>query len=82
MEEQKLTMFQRNKVNYHLRNGEPLPPPRMPPAPEKSHDYEEQLAYEIMMRAKTARKRSLDAIRATGAYDIQKWLFEFSSNFL
>lgn len=72
MEEQKLTMFQRNKVNYHLRNGEPLPPPRVP-AREKANDYEEQLAFEIMMRAKSARKRTLDTIVATGAYKIEKY---------
>lgn len=74
MEEQKLTMFQRNKVNYHLRNGEPLPPPRVP-AREKANDYEEQLAFEIMMRAKSARKRTLDTIVATGAYKIEKYKF-------
>lgn len=72
MEEQHLTMFQRNKVNYHLRNGEPLPPPRKPKH-ERPQDYEDQLAMEIMMRAKTARKRSLDVIQASGAFEIEKY---------
>lgn len=71
MEEQKLTMFQRNKVNYHLRNGDPLPPPKMSQR-ERTNDYEEQLAFEIMLRAKSARKRTLDTIRANGAYEIEK----------
>lgn len=68
MEEQKLTMFQRNKVNYHLRNGDPLPAPKQTKVP----DYEEELAYEIMHRAKIAQKRSLDTIKASGAFEIEK----------
>lgn len=75
MEEQHLTMFQRNKVNYHLRNGDPLPPPQPPKyerLPHHQQDYEDQLAMEIMMRAKTARKRSLDNIKASGAFEIEK----------
>lgn len=71
MEEQKLTMFQRNKVNYHLRNGDPLPPPKIPQR-DRTNDYEEQLAFEIMLRAKSARKRTLDTIKAAGAYEIEK----------
>lgn len=74
MEEQHLTMFQRSKVNYHLRNGEPLPPPRQPKY-ERAQDYEEQLAIEIMMRAKNARKRSLEVIQASGAFEIEKYNF-------
>ena len=73
MEEQKLTMFQRNKVNYHLRNGEPLPLPELNTNAKKSSaDYEDQLANEIMVRAKNARKRSLEMIRASGAFETEK----------
>lgn len=78
MEEQKLTMFQRNKVNYHLRNGDPLPPPRTI-QPEKSPDYEERLAFEIMLRAKSARKRTLETIKANGAYTIDKYVFRLET---
>lgn len=73
MEEQKLTMFQRNKVNYHLRNGDPLPAPKQPQA----MDYEEQLVFEIIQRAKIARKRNLDTIKASGAYEVEKYSFLF-----
>lgn len=72
MEEQKLTMFQRNKVNYHLRNGDPLPLPNLQSG-NKKQDYEDQLANEIMQRANKARKRSLDMIRASGAFEIEKY---------
>lgn len=76
MEEQKLTMFQRNKVNYNLRNGEPLPPPRKPSSYRQANDYEEQLAYEIMLRAKSARKRTLVVIKASGAFETEKYVIE------
>lgn len=71
MAEQQMTMFQRNKVNYHLRNGEPLPPPRKPQL-ERVQDYEDKLALEIIMRAKTARKRSLEVIKSSGAFEMEK----------
>lgn len=80
MEEQHLTMFQRNKVNYHLRNGDPLPPPRKPKF-ERAQDYEDQLAMEIMMRAKTARKRSLDVIQASGAFEVEKYVIYIKNTF-
>lgn len=74
MEEQKLTMLQRNKVNYHLRNGDSLPPTKAY-EPEKSPTYEDRLAFEIMNRAKTAaRRRSFEAIQASGAFEIEKYV--------
>lgn len=72
MEEQKLTMFQRNKVNYNLRNGEPLPQPQVAIARPSVPDYEDRLAAEIMQRAKSARKRSLNVIQASGAFETEK----------
>lgn len=70
-----MTMFQRNKVNYHLRNGEPLPPPRTSAAANVGPaDYEEQLAGAILSRAKSARKRTLDAITASGALEPDRYV--------
>lgn len=71
MAEQKLTMFQRNKVNYHLRNGEPLPPTKVYEQ-EKQNGYVDRLAYEIINRAKTARRRTLESIKASGAFELEK----------
>lgn len=76
MEEQRLTMSQRNKVNYHLRNGDPLPPPRKPQR-ERQQDYEDRLALEIMQRAKSSRKRTLDLIQASGDLEIEKYSTHF-----
>lgn len=81
MEEQKLTMFQRNKVNYNLRNGEPLPPPRKP-TNDRQFDYEDQLAFDIMQRAKSARKRTLNVIRASGAFETEKYEIIFLMFFM
>lgn len=73
MEEQKLTMFQRNKVNYNLRNGDPLPRPRAA-VRSSGQDYEDRLAVEIMQRAKSARKRSLNVIQASGAFETERYV--------
>lgn len=72
MAEQKLTMFQRNRVNYHLRNGDPLPLPRPIARRHRQFDYEEHLASEIMQRARSARKRTLGEIQASGALEAEK----------
>lgn len=68
MEESRLTMLQRKKINYHLRNGEPLPifpenkkPPKADPAP--SH-----------LRARSCRRRTLDAIKESDAFNIEKFI--------
>lgn len=73
MDEQKMTIFQRDKLKYYLRNGDPLPIPKF--APQKltaQQQYENQLASQIIMRANSARKRSLDEIRASGAFEQEK----------
>lgn len=72
MEESKLTMMQRKKIDYHLRKGEPLPLPERQ-KPIVQHD-EHQQAYEIIMRARNVRKRSLDTIKASGAYSYDKFV--------
>lgn len=68
MEEQKMTMFQRNKVEYFLRNGTPLPPPSVPEKPTENGSKFHG------MRAKTAIKRSLETIQASGAFKYEKYI--------
>lgn len=73
MDEAKLTMYQRSNVNYHLRKGDPLPKPRER-QPHSSETYEDKLAQQIMFRARTSRKRTLDEIKRTGAYEYEKYI--------
>lgn len=73
MEEAHLTMMQRKKLNYHLRNGDPLPQPNQ----QESNlvcDDENMQAYRIMMRVRNSRRRSLDVIKASGAYEKDKYV--------
>lgn len=76
MEEAHLTMMQRKNINYHLRNGNPLPLPALEnPLSKMAGKYDESVqAYEIIMRAKNARKRSLDTIKASGAYKLERFV--------
>ncbi|XP_054733649.1 UPF0193 protein EVG1 homolog [Anastrepha obliqua] len=67
MNESKMSMMMRKKINYHLRNGEPLPklePPRI-----NTKDTEAG-ALEILRRARLAKRKSLEQILASDAYDI------------
>ncbi|XP_053691985.1 UPF0193 protein EVG1 homolog [Sabethes cyaneus] len=68
MEEAKLTILQRNKINYHLRTGEPLPPP-------KEHKYEQDYSNFLPMAItrKNIKKRSLSTIIESGAFDVEKY---------
>lgn len=69
-----MTMFQRDKVKYYLRNGDPLPLPKISQKKYTAEQqYEDQLASQIIMRAKSARKRSLDMIKASGAFEHEKY---------
>lgn len=73
MEEQKMTIFQRDKLKYYLRNGDPLPLPKFyPPKMTTQQQYEHQLASQIIMRANSARKRTLNEIKASGAFQQEK----------
>lgn len=57
----------RKKVDYFLRNGEPFQQPKLKtPAANMNPDKE---ALEILKRAQKAKRKSLDAIVASGAYD-------------
>jgi hypothetical protein len=75
MEESKLSMMQRKSIDYHLRSGNPLPNPtetyqRKP----VQYDFEQQQAYEIMKRAqaRNGKRRNLNAIIESGAFDIER----------
>lgn len=73
MDEQKMTIFQRDKLKYYLRNGDPLPIPKIiPPKLTVQQQYENQLASQIIARANSARKRTLDEIKASGAFEQEK----------
>lgn len=73
MEEANLTMMQRKKLNYHLRSGDPLPPPNQNES-NLMNDDENMQAYNIMMRVRNSRRRGLDEIKASGAYDKEKFV--------
>ncbi|XP_058815839.1 UPF0193 protein EVG1 homolog [Topomyia yanbarensis] len=68
MEEAKLTILQRNKINYHLRTGEPLPPPK---EPKFEQEYSNFLP--LAIPRKNIKKRSLSTIIESGAFDVEKY---------
>ncbi|ETN63274.1 hypothetical protein AND_005016 [Anopheles darlingi] len=69
MEEAKLTILQRNKINYHLRNGEPLP---LPKEPKYEQEYSNFLP--LAIPRKNIKKRSLNTIIESGAFDVEKYV--------
>lgn len=74
MEEQKLSIMQRNKINYILRSGQPLPTPKRKPIADRVPSLD-------VMRAKNGKRRTLDAIKASGGYDRAKYNFFSLSTF-
>ncbi|KAI8123412.1 putative UPF0193 protein EVG1 [Lucilia cuprina] len=68
MKESKMTMLMRKQIDYHLRNGQPLPKPE-PPRLNICRDPDKE-AIEILQRAHNAKRKSLSEIRASGAYDM------------
>ncbi|CAD7082427.1 unnamed protein product [Hermetia illucens] len=71
MEEAKLTMLQRKKMNYFLRNGEPLPPPIIkPPSAEK----ERLIALNMRRQERIPRRRTYDSIKDSGAFELPKYI--------
>lgn len=72
MNEARLTMMQRNKINYFLRQGSALPQPEMPTRKLPSEEYEMRRAREIMDRSRVVRKRSLDTIMKSGVFEIER----------
>lgn len=69
MEEQKLSILQRNKMNYILRSGESLPTSRPVRKTTKTNCFPAP----DLLHAKNARRRTLDAIKASGGYDRAKY---------
>lgn len=74
MEEQKLSILQRNKINYILRSGEPLPKSK----PLRKATSTNCFPAPDLLRAKNAKRRTLDAIKASGGYDRAKYTFFFT----
>lgn len=70
MEEQKLSIMQRNKINYILRSGQPLPASK----PKRKTPITECFPAVDLMRMKNARRRTLDVIKASGGYDRAKYV--------
>lgn len=67
MEEQKLSILQRDKINYILRSGQPLPVSK-----PKQKTAANGFPAVDLMRMKNARRRTLDSIKASGGYDRSK----------
>lgn len=72
MNEAHLTMMQRNKINYFLREGAALPQPEMPLRRLPAEEYEMRRAREMMDRSRVVRKRSLDTIKKSGVFEIER----------
>ncbi|XP_055909941.1 UPF0193 protein EVG1 homolog isoform X2 [Eupeodes corollae] len=73
MEESKLSMQIRKQINYHLRNGDPLParPPPIKTTPKNMDDNTRALY--IIQKARAAKKKSLNSILASGAYEMPRY---------
>ena len=67
MAESKMSMLMRKKINYHLRNGEPLPKPEPPPINTKDP---EAGALDILQRAHLAKRKNIEQIFASDAYKL------------
>ncbi|XP_036338405.1 UPF0193 protein EVG1 homolog [Rhagoletis pomonella] len=67
MAESKMSMMMRKKINYHLRNGEPLPKPEPPRFNTKDP---ETGALDILRHARLAKRKSLEQILASDAYKL------------
>lgn len=74
MTEAKLTMMQRNKINYFLRENAQLPQPEMRQHRLPSEEYEMRRAKEIMDRNRVVRKRSLDTILSSGVFEMERYI--------
>lgn len=67
MEEQKLSILQRDKINYILRSGESLPI-------SKRHVKSNDFPAVDLMRERNARRRTLEVIKASGGYERARYL--------
>lgn len=69
MEEARLSMVVQKKINYHLRNGDPLPTLETLYPVKTNQTSAEEKALDIMRRARIAKRKSLNSIIASGAYE-------------
>ncbi|XP_018569045.1 UPF0193 protein EVG1 homolog [Anoplophora glabripennis] len=67
MDESKMTMMQRNKLNYYLRNGEPLPSARKISSGSKLN------VPLVTIRPGSSKRRSRDTIIKSGVYERDKY---------
>lgn len=73
MEESRLTMLQRKQINCHLRNGDPLPiwQQNINKKPQKQVSNPQ-----YYNRAKSCRRRTLDSIMESDAFNVEKFIFK------
>ncbi|XP_063904603.1 UPF0193 protein EVG1 homolog [Zophobas morio] len=71
MEESKMSMQQRKKMNYYLRNGEPLPLPTSRSSGQVSSRKKLPL---VVIRPGSSKRRSRDMILKSGAYEREKYI--------
>ena len=74
MQESNLTMLQRNKINYHLRNGDFLPNPKMQSRAIPSNQNDQRIAEAIINKSRVARKRTLETIEQSGVFNREKFV--------
>lgn len=67
LEESKISMMQRNKLNYYLRNGEPLP------SLSRSLPKVKPRIPEVTIRPGSSKKRLQQTIVSSGVYDREKF---------
>lgn len=70
MEEQKMSILQRSRIENYLKNGAPLPKP----TPLRTNTTKCRPNVDFL-RARTAKRRTLAAIKASGALEYDKWVF-------
>lgn len=71
MEESRLTMLQRKKINYHLRNGDPLPIWQQNINKKPLKQCSDPQYYN---RAKSCCRRTLDSIMESDAFNVEKFI--------
>lgn len=74
MQESNLTMLQRNKINYHLRNGDFLPNPKMQSRTVPAEINDMKKAEQIINKSRVARKRTLETIEQSGVFNREKFV--------
>lgn len=72
MEESKMSMQQRRKMDYYLRNGEPLPLPTSRSADELS--VRRNPLPKIAIRPGSSRRRTRETILKSGAYERERFV--------